>query len=378
MSETPNKRSFMPRSEVRVALLGVGTVGSQVARILAVHGNRLSRLIGARLRLIGIACRRPADVSDQWIDKSLLTDDPASLCPQADVVIEVMGGLEPARSLMMSAFENGASVVTANKALLSRDLKSLQQAAYDHHADLYYEAAVAGTIPVVRVLRESLAADQIISISGIVNGTTNYILDQMALKGISFDQALAQAQEQGYAEADPSADIDGYDSAAKAAIMACLAFGQEIKLDDVDVEGIRSVSQADVAAAAARGEVIRLLASVSRDKPDSTNGSDCYTPGSSSPLHVSVKPVTLPKDHELAGIHGSYNAVAIKARYAGDLMLTGLGAGGEPTASAVVSDLIAVAGNKVSGVVSPPIPLTSLSGSDCSAEISAKNYGQGV
>ena len=238
---------------MRVALLGAGTVGSQVAKILIQQGEYLDRRIGAHLELTGIACRRPEKAAFPSIDRSLLTTDAERLCAEADIVIELIGGIEPARSLILTAFDHGASVVTANKALLALHGDKLFAAAARHDADLYYEAAVAGAVPVVRALRQSLAGDTVKRIFGIVNGTTNYILDEMAVKGISFDEALRSAQEKGFAEADPVNDIDGYDSAAKAAIMASLAFHRYVSQNDVNVSGIRRITQDDIREATDKG-----------------------------------------------------------------------------------------------------------------------------
>ncbi|MFD1061391.1 homoserine dehydrogenase [Scardovia wiggsiae] len=329
---------------MRVALLGAGTVGSQVAKILIQQGDRLDRRIGAHLELTGIACRHPEKAAFPWIDRSLLTTDAERLCAEADIVIELIGGIEPARSLILTAFDHGASVVTANKALLALHGDKLFAAAARHDADLYYEAAVAGAVPVVRALRQSLAGDAVKRIFGIVNGTTNYILDEMAVKGISFDEALRSAQEKGFAEADPVNDIDGYDSAAKAAIMASLAFHRYVSQNDVNISGIRSITQDDIRDAADKGRVIKLLAAAER---------------SDAGIRAYVRPVLVPGSHQLAGVRGSFNAVWVEAEAAGQLMFYGRGAGGAPTASAVVGDLVTVAGNRLQGKADPSIPLHS-------------------
>ncbi|MFC2664284.1 MAG: homoserine dehydrogenase [Scardovia wiggsiae] len=329
---------------MRVALLGAGTVGSQVAKILIQQGDRLDRRIGAHLELTGIACRHPEKAAFPWIDRSLLTTDAERLCAEADIVIELIGGIEPARSLILTAFDHGASVVTANKALLALHGDKLSAAAARHDADLYYEAAVAGAVPVVRALRQSLAGDAVKRIFGIVNGTTNYILDEMAVKGVSFDEALRSAQEKGFAEADPVNDIDGYDSAAKAAIMASLAFHRYVSQNDVNISGIRSITEDDIRDAADKGRVIKLLAAAER---------------SDAGIRAYVRPVLVPGSHQLAGVRGSFNAVWVEAEAAGQLMFYGRGAGGAPTASAVVGDLVTVAGNRLQGKADPSIPLHS-------------------
>lgn len=329
---------------MRVTLLGAGTVGSQVAKILIQQGEYLDRRIGAHLELTGIACRHPEKAAFPWIDRSLLTTDAERLCAEADIVIELIGGIEPARSLILTAFDHGASVVTANKALLALHGDKLFAAAARHDADLYYEAAVAGAVPVVRALRQSLAGDTVKRIFGIVNGTTNYILDEMAVKGISFDEALRSAQEKGFAEADPVNDIDGYDSAEKAAIMASLAFHRYVSQNDVNVSGIRRITQDDIREATDKGRVIKLLAAAEQ---------------SDAGIRAYVHPVLVPGSHQLAGVRGSFNAVWIEAESAGQLMFYGRGAGGAPTASAVVGDLVTVAGNRLRGKADPSIPLYS-------------------
>ncbi|WP_455122428.1 homoserine dehydrogenase [Scardovia wiggsiae] len=329
---------------MRVALLGAGTVGSQVAKILIQQGDRLDRRIGAHLELAGIACRHPEKAAFPWIDRSLLTTDAERLCTEADIVIELIGGIEPARSLILTAFDHGASVVTANKALLALHGDKLSAAAARHDADLYYEAAVAGAVPVVRALRQSLAGDAVKRIFGIVNGTTNYILDEMAVKGISFDEALRSAQEKGFAEADPVNDIDGYDSAAKAAIMASLAFHRYVSQNDVNISGIRCITQDDIRDAADKGRVIKLLAAAEQ---------------SDAGIRAYVLPVLVPGSHQFAGVRGSFNAVWIEAEAAGQLMFYGRGAGGAPTASAVVGDIVAIAGNRLRGKADPSVPLYS-------------------
>ena len=245
---------------VRVALLGCGVVGSEVARNITAHGAELAQRVGAPLELTGIAVRRlgrPA--SSTWIP-ALFTTDAAGLVKDADVVVEVIGGIEPARSLLLEAMAAGASVVTANKALLAEDGPKLYEAATRHGVDLYFEAAVAGAIPLLRPLRESLAGDRVTRVLGIVNGTTNYILDKMHTAGMGFAEALEQAQALGYAEADPTADVEGFDAAAKAAILASLAFHTRVAAADVHREGITAVTAADVASAREMRAVVKLLA----------------------------------------------------------------------------------------------------------------------
>ncbi|ERH18784.1 homoserine dehydrogenase [Actinobaculum sp. oral taxon 183 str. F0552] len=324
--------------DVRIGLLGCGTVGTQVARLLEEQSQDLAARSGARLKVVAIAVRDLEAPRDPAIDRGLLTDDPHRVISQADIVIELIGGVEPARSLILEAFRTGASVVTGNKALLAAHGPELYQAAAAAGVDLYYEAAVAGAVPVVYGLRESLAGDRIMAVLGIVNGTTNYILDEMTTKGMDFGEALAKAQELGYAEADPSADVDGLDAAAKCAILASLAFHTRVALDDVHVHGIRHITADDVATAARSGCVVKLIASAKR-RPDG--------------IELHVGPTLVPATHPLASVHGPFNAIVIEAEAADRLMFYGRGAGGAPTASAVLSDVVAAASHRVDGGHAP-------------------------
>ena len=324
---------------LRVALLGCGVVGTEVARLLTQHADELAARAGAGLQIIGIAVRRLGrDRSATGVDPALFTTDAAGLVSRADVVIEVIGGIEPARSLILAAMKNGASVVTANKALLAQDGPTLYAAADEHRVDLYFEAAVAGAIPLVRPVRESLAGYRIQRVLGIVNGTTNYVLDQMDTTGAGFDEAVEQAQALGYAEADPTADVEGFDAAAKAAILASLAFHTRVSAAEVYREGITDVSAADVAAARQMDCVVKLLAICERASGPDGDG-----------ITVRVHPAMIPTRHPLAGVRGAFNAVFVEADAAGELMFYGRGAGGEPTASAVLGDLVAVARHRVAG-----------------------------
>ena len=233
---------------IRVGLLGAGTVGSQTARLLVEQRDELSQRIGRDIELVGVACLDPDEVDFPWIDRSLLTSDTMAVVTNADIVVELIGGLEPARTFVLAAIESGASVVTANKALLAKYGPEIYQAAEAKGVDIYFEAAVGGAIPIVRPLRESLVGDKVTSMLGIVNGTTNYILDEMTTKGLDFDVALKDAQAKGYAEADPTGDIEGHDAANKAAIMATLGFHANVGIDDVTVEGITKVTADDIEA----------------------------------------------------------------------------------------------------------------------------------
>jgi homoserine dehydrogenase len=333
---TPNSA---PR-ELTVAVLGGGTVGSQVARLLRESSDDLAARVGARLRVVGVGVR-DAGRSREGIDDDLLTTDlPALASSGADVVVELLGGIEPARSLILSAMEAGSSVVTANKALLAEDGATLHAAAEKHRVDLYYEASVAGAIPLLRPLRESLAGDKVRRVLGIVNGTTNFILTKMDEDGADYAEVLAEAQALGYAEADPTADVEGHDAAAKAAILAGLAFHTRVRLTDVHCEGISGVSAQDVAAAREMGFVVKLLAVA--ELADDERG-----------IVVRVHPSMVPRTHPLAGVRGAFNAVFVEAESAGQVMFYGRGAGGAPTASAVLGDIVAVSRNRVAGTRGP-------------------------
>ncbi|MBF1651115.1 MAG: homoserine dehydrogenase [Rothia mucilaginosa] len=329
--------------KIKVALLGAGNVGSQAARILVEDNAVLEKRIGAPVELIGIAVR-DTNASRHWnADPSLYTTDAESLIDAADVVIELTGGIEPARTRILRALKAGKSVVSGNKALLAKHGVELQAAADESGAQLSYEAAVAGAIPILRPLRDSLAGDRVTRVLGIMNGTTNYILDQMDTTGASFSDALAEAQKLGYAEADPTADVEGHDAASKAAIVASLAFHSDFTIDDVHTEGITSITADDVAAADADGYVIKLLAICEREGEDGAN--------------IRVNPTLIPRQHPLAGVHGAFNAVFVEAENAGELMFYGPGAGGAPTASAVLGDFVSLARRLVLG--GPGVPETS-------------------
>ena len=329
------------RPPLKLALLGCGSVGSQVARLLREQADDLTARVGAPIELVGVAVRRPDLQRDDTVPAELLTSDAEGLVSRGDIdlVIEVIGGIEPARTLILSALENGASVVTANKALLAEDGGALFAAAEKAGRDLYYEAAVAGAIPILRPLRESLAGDKVRRVLGIVNGTTNFILDRMDTAGSGFSEALEEAQELGYAEADPTADVEGFDAAAKAAILASLAFHTRVTAADVYREGISDVSAADVASARDMDSVVKLLAIC-----EQTEGPD--GPAVSARVH----PAMIPRSHPLASVHEAYNAVFVESDAAGQLMFYGPGAGGAPTASAVLGDLVTVARNRLNDV----------------------------
>jgi len=326
---------------MKVALLGCGVVGSQVARLLGEQATDLAMRVGAPLELAGIAVRR-LSAARPGIDPALLTTDAVGLAtrPDVDIVVEVIGGIEPARSLLLAAMKNGKPVVTANKALLAEQGDEIHAASREHGADLYYEASVAGAIPLLRPLRESLAGDTVHRVLGIVNGTTNFILDKMDTTGADFSDALEEAQALGYAEADPTADIEGFDAAAKATILAGLAFHTKVTAADVHREGITEVTAADIASARLLGRIVKLLAICER---------------SGAGVAVRVHPAMIPRTHPLASVGGAYNAVFVEAASAGRLMFYGAGAGGTPTASAVLGDLVAVARNRLAGTRGPDL-----------------------
>lgn len=324
---------------VRVALLGAGSVGSQVARLLLEHGDELAGRAGAGLELVGIGVRDVDAPRDVDLPRELFTTDVESLILGADIVVELIGGLEPARTHVLAALNSGADVVTGNKALLAVHGPELFAAAEQVGAQLYYEAAVAGAIPIIRPLRDSLAGDRIRRIMGIVNGTTNYVLDRMDRQGDTFEDALAAATELGYAEADPTADVEGYDAAQKAAILASLAFHTSVPLSAVHREGITAVTHEQVTAARKAGYVVKILAICERlVDEDGVEG-----------VSARVYPALVPAGHPLASVHEAKNAVFVEAEAAGDLMFYGAGAGGVETASAVLGDLVSAARRHVIG-----------------------------
>jgi homoserine dehydrogenase len=319
--------------------LGYGTVGREVARLLTEQAGELAARVGAPIELVGIAVRRPDKHTE--LPRELVTSDAASLVvsDDVDVVVELIGGIEPVRDWLLSALRAGKSVVTANKALLADYSAELSEAADESGVDLYFEAAVAGAIPLLRPLRESLAGDRITRVMGIVNGTTNYILSAMDSTGSGYSETLDEASRLGYAEADPTADVEGYDAASKAAILASLAFHTRITAADVHREGIADVTASDLTAARLLGRTVKLLAICERVIDDDGVES----------VSVRVHPVMIPRSHQLAGVNGAFNAVYVEADAAGELMFYGQGAGGAPTASAVLGDLVAAARNLVLG-----------------------------
>jgi homoserine dehydrogenase len=321
---------------VRVGLLGCGNVGAALVQLVGSRGDDIARRAGLRLDITRVAVRNLAKERPVAFPDGVLTHDAQSVVddPNVDVVVEVIGGIEPARSLILDALKLGKPVVTGNKELLANVGKDVFDAAEASGVDLLFEASVGGGIPLMRPLRESLAGERIRRVIGIVNGTTNYILTRMTEEGCTFADALAEAQSLGYAERDPTADVEGYDAAAKAAILASVAFGARVVAGDVYREGITDVTAADIAAAHELGYVIKLLAVA-----EEIDGE----------IATRVHPAMLPTTHPLAAVRGSFNAVFVQGDAIGDLMFYGRGAGGSPTAVAVLGDLIDASKNLHSG-----------------------------
>ncbi len=323
---------------IKIGMLGCGVVGGSVARELASNSKDLAARSGAQLQLAKVAVRTIS--KRDGVPDALLTTDAKSVVddPEIDLIVEVMGGIEPARELILQAIANGKSVVTANKALLASHGADLYNAAEKAGVDLYYEAAVAGAIPIIRPLRESLVGDRINRVMGIVNGTTNFILTKMDEQGLPFDVVLKEAQALGYAEADPTADVEGHDAAAKAAILAGLAFHSRVTAADVYCEGITKLTAQDVITAKAMNKVIKLIAIAERTEKG---------------ISVRVHPMMLDRSHPLASVREAFNAVFVESEGAGQLMFYGRGAGGAPTASAILGDVVAVSRHLVAGSKGP-------------------------
>src|ERR1700677_3410457 len=335
-------------STVRVALLGCGNVGSALAQLLLTRQDAIAARTGIRLELVAIAVSDATRSRPASIPGELFVTDAATLVVRddVDVVVELIGGLHPAQDLIEAALRAGKPVVTANKAVVAASGAELAELADSMGVDLLYEAAAAGAIPVVRTLRESLAGEQIVRVMGIVNGTTNFILTRMEEDGIDFADALAEAQRLGLAERDPTADVEGHDAAAKAAILAALAFGSDVVDADVHREGISGIRAVDVAYANRLGYSVKLLAvaELVHGGPE---------------LSVRVHPAMVPKDHPLASVRGAFNAVFVEGAVSGELMLYGRGAGGGPTASAMLGDLVDASRNLLAGAPAPAPKRTS-------------------
>lgn len=326
----------MERAPVRVGLLGCGHVGGSLARLLSTDASRISARTGLQLELAAVAVRSLARERPVSFPDGVVTTDARAVVADGSiqVIVEVMGGIEPARSLILEALKSGKPVVTANKELLANCGAELFEAAAVAGVDLLFEASVAGAIPLIRPLRESLAGERIIRVMGIVNGTTNFILSRMTDSSASYHDSLAEAQGLGYAERDPTADVEGFDAAAKAAILANVAFGVRVVAGDVYREGIDAITPDDIAVARRMGYVIKLLAIVEQDDL-----------GGAPSVAVRVHPAMVPENHPLASVRDSFNAVFVQGEALGDLMLLGRGAGGMPTASAVLGDLLDAAHN---------------------------------
>ncbi|MDX1511450.1 MAG: homoserine dehydrogenase [Nitriliruptorales bacterium] len=340
-SRTPSAGEHQPAKDIiRVGLLGGGTVGGGVVRILDREAADIAARTGARLVVTRVAVRDPGKDRGLPLPDGVFTDDPLAVVEsdEVDVVVEVMGGRDPASKLVHRALELGKPVVTANKELVAHEGPELYAAASAAGVDLMYEAAVAGAIPIIRPLKESLAGDRVNRVVGILNGTTNYILTRMTEEGADYAAVLAEAQALGYAEADPTADVGGHDAAAKAAILASLAFDTAVRSDDVFREGIENITATDIAVADRLGYVIKLLGIASENEDG---------------LAVRVHPTFLPRTHPLASVRESFNAIWVQADAAGELMFYGRGAGDLPTGSAVVGDLVDVARNLLQTVRGP-------------------------
>ena len=323
-------------TNLTIGLLGCGTVGGALVDLLDARRATITARTGVELRIGAIAVRDTAKHQDRLADPSLLTTDTAAVVadPEVDIVVELIGGTDPALTLVRTALENGKPVITGNKELLAAHGPELYAAAAEHGVDLLFEAAVAGGIPLIRPLRESLVGEDISRVMGIINGTTNYILTKMSQEGADYADALADAQALGYAEADPTADVEGYDAGAKAAIIASIVFGVDVRSSDMQHEGISSITAADIDTAKRLGYVIKALAVIERADGE---------------VAVRVHPAMVPTGHPLANVNDSFNAVFVEGATVGDLMFYGRGAGGGPTASAVLGDLVDAAVNVANG-----------------------------
>ena len=323
---------------VRIGVLGCGNVGAAFVRLVEQQSSVIEQRTGVRLEIVSVAVRNMSRDRDVQLSEGLLTRDAHSVVadPNVDLVVEMIGGIEPARELISSALAAGKPVVTANKELLANVGTELYAAADAAGVDLLFEAAVAGGVPVIRALRESLRGEPVSRVMGIINGTTNFILTKMTEEGADYAAALSEAQHLGFAERDPTADVEGFDAGAKAAILASIAFGAKVVAGDVYHEGISRVTAADIAVAKRLGYVIKLLGIAERDR-------------SSGEIAVRVHPAMVPNTHPLASVRASYNAVFIEGDAVGSLMFYGRGAGGNPTASAVLGDVIDAAVNLVKG-----------------------------
>lgn len=323
--------------KVRIGLLGLGTVGSGVYQIIQNHQTQLKQQVGCAVEVSKVLVRDLNKKRDVEIARDILTTDVKDIIenPDIDIVVEVLGGIEPSKEYLIKALKNKKHVVTANKDVIAQNGQELLNLAKENGCDLFYEASVAGGIPIIRSLVDGLAADKITKMLGIVNGTTNYILTKMSNEGTTYSDAIDQAKALGFAEADPSSDVEGFDAARKMVILSSLAFSMNIELSDVYTEGITKISQEDIEYAKQLGYTIKLLGLATR-----TNGE----------VEVSVQPTLVPNHHPLAAVENEYNAVYIYGEAVGETMFYGPGAGGLPTATSIVSDIVAVIKNMRLGV----------------------------
>jgi len=320
------------RSEIKVGLLGLGVVGSGTVHILADNAAAIAQKVGAPVTVARAAVRDRTKSRGLDLPSHLITTDPYEVIndPEIDIICEVVGGVEPARTWLLQALNNGKNVVTANKELMARAGGELLHLAEERGLDFNFEASVGGGIPIIQPLKQALSANRFGSIYGIVNGTTNYILSKMTSEGADFADVLAEAQAQGFAEADPTNDVDGFDARFKIAILSSIAFNSRVNVDDIHVEGIRGISKRDIEVAGELGYVIKLLG-IGQEN--------------SQGLQVRVHPALLGQSHPLAAVDGVYNAVYVRGNYVGDVMLYGRGAGSLPTGSAIVGDIIEIGRN---------------------------------
>tara|TARA_B100000029_G_scaffold511503_2_gene605714 strand:- start:166 stop:1449 length:1284 start_codon:yes stop_codon:yes gene_type:complete len=325
----------MSNSPIRLGILGCGVVGEALVALIESQRQVIASRTGIEIEIGAIAVSDISKERSEWVDVSMLTKNPEDIVssPDIDVIVELIGGIEPAQILVETALKNGKPVITANKELLSKEGPSLFRLADSKRVDLLFEAAVAGGVPLMRVLRESLIGEPLKRVIGIVNGTTNFILSQMEETGSTYEDALAEAQKLGFAESDPTADVSGQDAASKAAVIAMVAFGAEISLSEVPYEGISSITSEDIAFAKKSNRTVKLLAIVDRTE---------------EAIEIRVHPAMLPNDHPLSSVRDSYNAVFVEGQAVDSLMLYGRGAGGMPTASAVLGDVIGASKNLLS------------------------------
>lgn len=322
---------------VKVGLLGLGTVGTGVVRILEGHQEDLASQVGSPIQIEKIAVRNVGKPRSIYVDSSKLTEDPWEVIrhPDIDVIVEVMGGVEQTKAYILEALERGKHIVTANKDLMALYGSEILAKALEHQCDVFYEASVAGGIPIIRTLIEGFSSDRIVRIMGIVNGTTNYILSKMSQEGASYEDVLKEAQQLGYAESDPTSDVEGLDAARKMAILGTLGFRTNVELSDVQVRGISSVSKEDILYAKKLGYEMKLLG-IAEQQDDE--------------FSITVQPTMVKKTHPIAAVHGVYNAVYVYGEAVGETMFYGAGAGEMPTATSVVADLVAVVKNLKLGV----------------------------